>query len=206
MAVTRVRDLPLFWKLLLPFLGLIVLFGSLGAFLIVRNLSVRAQDALDQDLARRSFEARSIARDRELYLVESANFATNIQGMADAVGRSDRAAVETLLGSVLALKTDVTLLVATDDLGVGIVELRRTAGREPASSGGGQWAANRFVADALRSKAATRRAGVIRDGGVPMLVIAAPICEAADGCTVRGVAIVGIGIERLADDAAGKSA
>jgi len=207
MAGPRVRDLPLFWKLLLPFLALIVIFGSLGAFVIVRDLSARGQDALDQDLARRSFEARSLVHDRELYLVESANFATNIQGMAGAVGSRDGRAVRTLLGSVLALKTDVNLLVATDRGGRGLVELRRaTSTARTSSSAGGRWADQPFVAAALRDSAGGRRAGVVDDAGNKLVVIAAPICPAA-GCAggVRGAALVGISIDRLLNEAVGAS-
>ncbi|HVE63618.1 MAG TPA: HAMP domain-containing sensor histidine kinase, partial [Mycobacteriales bacterium] len=203
------RDLPMFWKLLLPFLALIVIFGSVGAFLIVRDLSARAQDALDQDLARRSFEARAVAHDRELYLVESANFATNIQGMVSAVQRGDRRAVETLLGSVLALKSDVNLLVATDARGRGIAELRRfDPASRPVSSSGGRWGASRFIADAVRDRAGTRRAGVVDDAGRKLLVIAAPICSTTGSCAsgAVGVAVVGISIDRLVGGAPSGSA
>jgi len=208
MPALRARDLPLFWKLLLPFLALIVIFGSVGAFLIVRDLSERAQDALDQDLARRSFEARSLAHDRELYLVESANFATNIQGMPSAVLARDRHLTETLLGSVLALKGDVNLLVATDAQGEGLVELRRAdPTAKPEGGAGGQWAGNPFIAEALRDTTGERRAGFVRDGDATLLAIAAPICPATAGCAagVAGVAVVGVSVDRVVADADGAS-
>ena len=55
MAVTGVslRNLPLLWKLLIPFLAVMLLAGVLGAFVIVRDLSARAETALAEDLARR---------------------------------------------------------------------------------------------------------------------------------------------------------
>ncbi|HVE93986.1 MAG TPA: HAMP domain-containing sensor histidine kinase [Acidimicrobiales bacterium] len=204
----RVRDLPLFWKLLLPFLALIVIFGSLGAYFIVRDLSVSAQEALDRDLARRSFEARSMAHDRELYLVESANFATNIQGMGDAIARRDRRAVETLLGSVLALKTDVTLLVATDAAGVAIAELRRVSSKSQTEARhGGRWNTHEFVKTALGDVGGARRAGFVNEADQHLLAIAAPICPNPARCDdgARGVAIVGLSIDRLTAEAAGNS-
>jgi signal transduction histidine kinase len=198
----------LFWKLLLPFLALIVIFGSLGAFFIVRDLSARAQDALDQDLARRSFEARSVAHDRELYLVESANFATNIQGMPSAVAAGDGERARTLLGSVLALKGDVNLLVAADRTGRGLVELRRpSSAGKPVVASGSRWAASPFVAQTLRDASGQRRAGFVKDHGQTMLVIAAPICPVAGTCRPApiGVALVGISTDQLVSDAAGAS-
>jgi len=205
---SRVRDLRLFWKLLLPFLALIVIFGSLGAFLIVRDLSARAQDALDQDLARRSFEARSVAHDRELYLVESANFATNIQGMPSAIAARDAQQAQNLLGSVLALKGDVQLLVATDARGRGLVELRRSsAASKPVVAHGESWSRSPFIAELLKDKDGQRRAGFVQDHGRTMFVIAAPICPAAGTCrpAPAGAAIVGISTDQLIRDAAGAS-
>ncbi|MCA1825038.1 MAG: HAMP domain-containing histidine kinase, partial [Frankia sp.] len=170
-------------------------------FLISRDLTARAQDALDQDLARRSFDVRSLAHDRELYLVESANFATNIQGMYAAVQAGDRRTVQNLLGSVLALKSDVSLLVATDASGRGLVELHRSpAIAGVRSAGGGSWRRNGFVAAALADRTGARHVGFVDDGGRPLLVIAAPVCPAVSGCATgpRGAAIVGISIESLA--------
>ncbi len=206
MTVRRLRDLPLFWKLLLPFLALIVIFGALGAFLIVRDLSAGAQDALDQDLARRSFETRTLAHDRELYLVESANFATSIQGMSDALKAGDLRAVERLLGSVLVLKKDVNLLVAAGTAGDGRVEFRRPQGTaKPSRMQGTRWRGNTFVDNALRDPSGGKHAGFLRDGGKTLMAIAAPICSTPEGCVPQGVAIVGIEIDQLAAQAAAKS-
>lgn len=207
MSRTRVRDLPLFWKLLLPFLTLIIIFGALGAFLIVRDLAQRAQASLDQDLARRSFEARSLAHDRELYLAESTNFATGIQGMAGAIRARDAHAVERLLGSVLALKADVGLLVATGRDGVAIKELRQAGERstaKPQIGAGTRWN-QAFVMAALSDGAAGRHAGFVQDGARTFIAIAGPVCAAATGaCDVVGAAIVGLPIDQLAKDAVGK--
>ncbi|HUQ63282.1 MAG TPA: HAMP domain-containing sensor histidine kinase [Acidimicrobiales bacterium] len=207
MARRRVRDLSLFWKLLLPFLALIVTFGSAGAFFIVRDLSDRAQVSLDQELARRLFEARSLVHDRELYLAESVNFAANVQGMPLALRSGDRRAVESLLGSVLALKRDAGLIVATDAKGVGVVELRHaTPAGAPSSSAGRHWLDSPLVAAALADPATGRHAGFLDDGGRTLLAIAAPICLTPPGCEARGVAIVGMPVEALAAEAAAKAA
>ena len=87
------RSLPLFWKLLIPFLALIVFVGAFGAFLIVRDLSSRARANVHQDLLQASLSARAILKDRELYLLESANHAANLDGMAKLVRASDSAPV-----------------------------------------------------------------------------------------------------------------
>lgn len=200
------RDLPLFWKLLLPFLALMVIFGTIGAFLIVRDVSSRAQDAIDTDLSRRSFDARGAARDRELYLVESVNFATSLQGISSAIAAGDRAAVQHLLGSVLLLKTDVTLLVATDPSGRGVAALRRPASGGKVSTGtGGIWSHVSFAADVLRDPKGGKRTGFLSDGSRRLFAVAAPVCVGQSGCAAHGIAIVGIDIGSVVAEAAGKT-
>ena len=111
----RFRDLPLFYKLLVPFLALMLVTGVVGALLIAADQSTRAQTALDESLSRRALDTRSLMHDRELSLVESVSLAANLQGMAAAAARHDRAQVATLLRSVAALKQDLTLVAVVDD-------------------------------------------------------------------------------------------
>ena len=157
--------LPLFWKILLPFLVLIVSIGAAGSFFIVRDVSRRAQTVIDHDLQGQSLDARSVAHDRELYLLESANFAANVQGMTAAIDARDRQGVARLLGSVLALKTDLALLVATNADGRGIVEYRRTgSGTAPERSSGRQWLGRSFVATAMKDPSGEKQSGFLTDG------------------------------------------
>ena len=205
MRKRRFGGVPLFWKVLLPFLGLIVILGASGAFLIMRDLSQRAQAAIDQDLSRQSLDARSIAHDRELYLLESANFAANIQGMAAAVDAKDSRATARLLGSVLALKTDLDLVLAADRGGKGLVEYRRAGDETPTRSSGGSWGSNAFVRDALADHKGGKHSGFLIEGCRTMLAIAAPVCPPAKTCRARGVTIAAIGIDRIAHEAAGRA-
>lgn len=206
-----IEALPLFWKLLLPFLTLIAVLGASGGFLIVRDLSGRAQAALDRELAARALDARSTLRDRELYLLESANFASNIQDMARAIQSGERVSVARLLQSVLALKTDLDLLAGTSADGVGLVEfLRPTQEAEPELRSGTQWSGEGFVAEALRSETGSKSSGLlsvpISGRGRRMLAIAAPVCSGVQTCAPVGVAIVGMGWDRLSAAALGKEA
>ena len=197
--------LPLFWKVLIPFLVLIVSIGAAGSFFIARDVSRRAQTVIDRDLQGRSLDARSVAHDRELYLLESANFAANVQGMADALDGRDRATTARLLGSVLALKADLALLVATGTDGRGLVEFRRSGvGDDPVRSGGGRWLDRAFVAEAMKAANGEKQSGFLKDGGRTLLAIAAPVCRSTSPCRAAGVTIVAIGLDQLALDAAGR--
>jgi signal transduction histidine kinase len=197
----RLRDVPLFWKLLLPFLGLVVVIGLLGSFLTVRNLSTQAQATLDHDLLRESLEVRALVHDRELYLLESANFAANLQGVGESVRRRDGAGLERLLRSVLALKSDLGLLAVIDPAGDGFREFEGRPGSLPVLIGGRSWKGVPFVNRALRSTDGSMSPGILDRGGEPMLVVAAPICLSTTGCSPAGVALTGVRIDTILREA-----
>jgi len=198
----RFRNLPLFWKLLIPSLALIVVAGSLGAVLIVRDLSARARATLNEDLLQASLRARAVLADRELYILESANFAANLRGMADSVRERDRDEAGRLLESALALKTDLTFLAATNANGVGLVEFTRA---EPAGdlsrARGVDLSGVRFVSQTLDDVEGSKAAGILEVAD-EVLAIASPICSGTSPCAQVGVVVAGIGLERLAADVA----
>ena len=200
------RSLPLFWKLLIPFLALIVFVGAFGAFLIVRDLSSRARANVHQDLLQASLSARATLKDRELYLLESANFAANLDGMAKRVRNHDSAGVTQLLESVLALKSDLNLLVVTDRKGVGLIEFTRDGSVNSAQRGAAtRWTGRPFIDKALQGSDSAKAAGFLRLGNRTLLAIATPICADPSDCRIGGVAIVGIATDLLAKEAAGQS-
>lgn len=202
--LSRLRDLPLFAKVLAPFLVLLLVVGAAGTFLIVRDLSARARSSLNEELLRRSLDARSRIHDRELYLLESANFAANLRGIAPAVKARDSGASTALLRSVLALKTDLGLLAVTDASGKSLVQFVRQAPRaKPRAASATVWLRYGFVRAALASAAGERSAGFLELGGSRLLAIAAPICSADQTCSPVGVALVGISVSELASEAAG---
>lgn len=194
----RFKDLPLFWKFLLPSLALLVAVGAVGTFAVVRDLSDRAQSNVDQQLSARSVDARATLRDRELYLLESVNFASNVRGMDQALAQRDRSRAATLLRSVLALKSDLSLLVATDIDGRGVAELVFPTSRPPHVTAARTWASEAFVADALGSTTGERTSGFIRIDGHSVLAIAGPVCASATACEPTGVAIAGFDVQTLA--------
>lgn len=202
----RFRSLPLFWKLLIPFLALIVFVGAFGAFLIIRDLSSRARANVHQDLLQASLSARATLKDRELYLLESANFAANLDGMAKRVRTNDSAGATQLLESVLALKTDLNLVVVTDRRGVGLIEFSRDSSGGLVQRGSAtRWAGTPFITTALEGSDAAKAVGFLRLGDRTLLAIATPICADPGDCRTTGVAIVGMATDLLAKEAAGQS-
>ncbi|MGI8707145.1 MAG: HAMP domain-containing sensor histidine kinase [Actinomycetota bacterium] len=201
----RFRSLPLFWKLLIPFLALIVFVGAFGAFVIVRDLSSRARANVHEDLLQASLSARATLKDRELYLLESANFAANLDGMAKHVRAHDFASVTELLESVLALKSDLNLLAVTDRKGVGLIEFSRDGSGGPVQRGAAtRWAGTPFISKALEGTDANKTAGFLKLGDRTLLAIATPICADPSDCRTAGVAIVGIATDQLVKEAGGQ--
>lgn len=197
--VRWLRDLPLFWKLLIPFVTMILIVGASGVFAIARELSARASATLDADLHRASLDARGVLLARELYVLESANLAANLQGMAPAVDARNQAETDRLLGTVLALKSDLDLVMTTTADGVPLVTYLDQAARLA-----GERSENRaaFIDRALADPTAGRHAGFLNVAGRPMLAIAAPICPVLDGCAPVGAAVVGVWLDELALDLA----
>lgn len=138
---------------------------------------------------------------RELYLLESANLAANLQGMADVVSEGDQELAEKLLRGVLALKTDLDLAAVAPTDGIGLAEFTRASGGRPQQSAGTDWrriAPTRAVLDV--GSVDRKRAGWIRTGERTLLAIASPICAAATPCRSIGVAVVGLAAENLLAD------
>lgn len=198
----RARDLPLFAKLLVPFLLLILVIAAGGLYLVVHDLSSNAQGTLNGELLRRSLDARSRIHDRELYLLESVSFASNLEGMSEAVRRGDGRVVADLLGSVPALKTDLELVavVAKGRTLAGFV--RQEPSGDTRAFAEGRWAAEAFVVRALGGFEKT--VGFPELKGEPMLAIAAPVCSGTQTCQPVGVALVGMRLDSLAAEAAAK--
>jgi signal transduction histidine kinase len=134
--------------------------------------------------------------DTELYLIESATFAANLQGVSQAAARRDRTQTNRLLQSVLALKSDLNLLVATDRNGVGLSEFARTP--TLTSARGSSWTQYAGIRGLLRSTTGNAAAAIFALPGRPMFVVAAPICTTANGCRPSGVAIAGIRTDAVA--------
>jgi signal transduction histidine kinase len=199
-----IQNLPLFWKLLIPFLSLILVLGVLGAFLIVRDLSARSQATLDQELLVRSLDARSLIHDSELYLLESANFAANLQGMAEGLRSRNVRTVTGLLQSVLALKTEVTLVGTVDRNGSSVVEFHRSGeGPEVTEKTGTAWANHPFISQALQAAGGEKAAGFVTIDGSAVLAIAAPVCSEVQTCVPVGLAVVAFPLKSLAAEAGG---
>ena len=121
--MTWFRDLPVFWKLLVPFALLLVLVGSVGTYLLVRDQANRVQASLDRDLVESSVRARGVVQQREVSLLEAANLAANVRGMATALQDGDAGVAATLLQSVAALKPDLALLASLGPTGDPLVAI-----------------------------------------------------------------------------------
>jgi signal transduction histidine kinase len=198
-SLPRIGDVPLVWKILVPFLLLMLAVGAIGSFAIVSSLSSRAQSAIDEELTRRTVDARSSIHDRELSLLESVGFAANLQGMANAVSRADTSAATRLLRSVVALKKDLDLVAVTNTGGTSLTEFIRDA--DGFSGGSGTSYSGLAPVDrALRAPQGATSAGFQRIAGRSMLVVASSICSRAP-CAPVGSAIVGFETAKIAGSA-----
>ncbi len=199
MKLPPVRDLPIFWKLLLPFLVLVILVGSGGSYIVIRDLSRQSAAALGDQLTLRAVKARSLLHERELQLLDATNYASNLRGMAEAVASRDTDTVGSLLESVLALKGELAVVAAVDAAGSPIAEFRRASPDvSPELVPGANWQGLAPVRRIVGSGDGRRLAWFAPLGEEWFLVIGAPICRAADPCTPVGATIVGFEVADVA--------
>ncbi|HVE93936.1 MAG TPA: hypothetical protein VNB24_03375, partial [Acidimicrobiales bacterium] len=103
----RFRDLRLFWKLMAPFVVVILVVGVVGTFVTARYLADRADSELDRRLVQGNAAAAGYLRDQEFTLLDATRFAANVQGLPEAVADADAAAAERALASVAAVNEDL---------------------------------------------------------------------------------------------------
>lgn len=177
--------LPVFWKLLLPFATLMLIVGAVAAYLVVRNDRALAQTTLTQNLQEGSLRTRGQLQAVELGLLEAANLAANLAGMAEAVRDADQPAAADLLRSVIALRPELAGVTVHDPTGATLAALA------PAGSEAPELTDTAPVQDALADVTGNRRSGIAfaRDGR-STIVVAAPICSGVTPCEPVGVAVV----------------
>lgn len=194
--ILRLRDLPLFWKLLAPSIALTLLVGVVGTFTVVRYLATEAQSSLDTELSRTSVGASVAISDEADYLVETARVNAHVEGVQTALGARHIDDLAVLLAGAASVRDRADLFVFTDATGTGLVELRRS-GTEIVRAQGTAWAASPIVASTLRADAhdvGDETAGLFDDGG-DVLLVAAPV---TNDTTTLGAALVGTNLGNLA--------
>lgn len=191
----RLHNLPLFWKILLPFTTVVAVVGAAGVFVIVNDLSSRAQAALEAELGRRGLDARATITARELFVLESTNLAANLEGMPAATARDDVSAVRRLLRSVLALKPELSFVAVTDARGERLADLASRSKRSPQLPN--DLSSVDVVSKVVSGRSGKRAAGFVKFGGRQFLAVAAPICRPIGTCRPVGVAITGLGPRSL---------
>jgi hypothetical protein len=189
------RDLPLFWKLLVPYFTLIVIIGVLGG-VPDRARAVRSGRGLHQ----RGPVTPSLAANAGCATGSCTCWSRGLRRERagdGSGGRAGRSEGRRLLASVLALKTDLSLAVATTRTGRGLAEFVNPSAvllRPPRRDAVGCGA---FVAKALNDPAGNKAAGFLEvDGTHDARAGLADLLQLPE-CSAVGVAIVGMSSDRL---------
>lgn len=202
----RFRDLPLLWKLLVPFL-IILLMGSAGGFLIIRDFAGRNQETVDRELFRATSSVQAFIFAESSRLLDSVRLAANLEGMPQAVQAGNDDQVLAILNNVRTLQSSLNLLLITDTGGRGLIEVAGSNLLDGAALGAGtEWGGLGFIKSAalaeqhsVGDKDSDKWPGIVTTRGRSILAIAAPIKNEA-GQTV-GAAVAGIDLETVAAEA-----
>jgi len=199
------RDLRLFWKLMAPFVVVILVVGVVGTFVTARYLADRADSELARRLVQGNAAAAGYLRDQEFTLLDATRFAANVQGVPEAMASSDAAAAERALASVAAVNEDLDVIAAVGPDGRSLSTLSRTAdGITPhAGERWGDAPPVRAVLTGVADGGGDKHAGLLRlADGSAVLVVAAPV--RANG-TLVGAVLVGRRAGKIVDEAAQRS-
>lgn len=93
----RYGDLPIWAKLLVPFVILIFVWGFFGTLVLVRSRDGEARSRATAQLSSAIDTARATFADEQAALVESVRLATQLPGVRDAAARRDLRALEASL-------------------------------------------------------------------------------------------------------------
>lgn len=199
----RPRDLPLFWKILTPFVVVMATVGLIGTFIASRYLAVQAQASLDENLVQRAAAADAYLRDEELSALDAVTFAANVQGVAEGLAARDAAATGRALSSAVAVHRNLDVLSVADTTGRGLVDFTRK-GDKFTPYGGARWVEVSAVAAVLRGvvdAAGDKHTALVRlRDGRTLLVVAGPVRAGR----LVGAAIAGLDAGTLARGAAGR--
>lgn len=193
----RLRDLPLFWKVLTPFVLVMILVGLVGTYITARYLTKQAQSSLDESLVQRSAAADAFLRDQELYELEAVQYAANLVGVPEALAAHNTAAAARSLASAVAVHKELDVLSVVDVSGASVVDYTRSGDRFVPYAGA-RWSGVRAVSEVLSGyvdAAGDKHTGLVRlANGQTLLVVAAPVRTTR---TV-GAVVAGIDADRLA--------
>ncbi|HVL90113.1 MAG TPA: HAMP domain-containing protein, partial [Actinomycetota bacterium] len=200
MSRLRYGELPIWAKLLVPFVILIFVWGFFGTLVLVRSRDGEARSRATAQLATAIDTARAAFADEQASLVESVRLASQLPGVREAVGSRDTAALEALLVPVAANGRHRVLRV-TDARGEVLVTVDASDGDLAVSRGG-----------SLAEPAVLAAASGIADGygdkhlGVRdrEMFVAGPVLApgAAAGGPVSGVIVVATDASRVAHELA----
>lgn len=200
----RFADLRLFWKLMLPFVVVVLAVGVIGTYATSRFLA----DQEASDVARRLVQGNSTAsgylRDQEFTLLDSVRFAANVQGVPEALAASDSALAEQSLASVASVNEGLDVIAAVGPDGKALASLVRRDGTVTAHAGEdwGTLPIVRSVLDGEVDVTGDKRAALIRlSDGTPVLVVASP----ARTSEIVGAVIVGRRLGPIVNEAAERS-
>lgn len=202
--VLSFRDVRLFWKLMAPFVIVIVIVGVIGTFFSARYLADRAEGELSRRLVQSNASAAGYLRDQEFALLDASRYSANVQGLPEALSESKAQDTEQALSSVAAVYGQLDVIAAVTKEGKSLSSLTR-AGGVVAAHAGESWADAPPVRDALAGvvdRSGDKHAGFIRLlDGTTVLVVAAPV--RIDG--VVGAVVVGRRTGPIAAEAAQRS-
>jgi len=195
--------IPVRYKVVFPFVVLLVLVGMLGTAVATARLSTAATTQFDAGLLRASLLANDHLEILEAERLAQLRTATDTLGVPEAVSAADRDALARLLVPITANALPVNLIVRVLNVrGEELIGLRGTPAGPVlflATDSRDQWSSISVVRDALAGRAdrlGERYVFVVRESAGPVLYWIGPV--RGQGDRVVGAALVGQPLSEIA--------
>lgn len=193
----RFGDLPLRWKILLPFAFLAVLYGTSATYIFSRGTAAEQRANLTARLRDVATVVTNDLEKREFGLIGTARVIGRTQGVAKAIARGDRARLGSLVLPPVGNSSHSVAVVA-DARGIVLLDVRIEKGAPPRTETRGDWSAVPLIpgaAGAREAPSADFQAAFIEQGGISYLAVAGPISAERGGPI--GVALVGDRLDEI---------
>lgn len=190
------RDLPLRWKVLLPFAALSLAYGCTGTFIFARATAAEARAAISARLRDAAVVATDSLRTNETALAQTARLVAGTAGVAGAIDRADEDALARLVLPVVVNAATSAVRVATPD-GRRVLEAIVSDG-EVELAGAGPWFAP--AAEPVQANdTGLASVGTVRDA--PALVVRMPVLRDDEAGAAGSVSVAQLLRPVLADTA-----
>lgn len=197
-AWARLQDMPIRWKILLPFAFLALTYGFSGTYIFTRGTAAEARAERIEQLRGVSAVVTAEFENRRTRLTQLVRHVARTEGVPEAIGRRDVNTLRRLAVPTIA-NAGASLFAVVDAAGASLLDVRTDDRGVPSFGGRRTWDGVPLVADVRRRAIGELPADIVRIDNESFLAVAATIDRAGGALVLSGYEMSDIlaGLTRL---------